>query len=88
MDNYDDTKQDLTEENSTDEKPLQQQLIEVEQQNIELRSKVRALRDEAEAQGFSSPNDSGFPKRQEYLDALDQIKGVYKKKKELDALLD
>ena len=88
MDNYDDTKQDLTEENSTDDKPLQQQLIEVEQQNIELRSKVRSLRDEAEAQGFSSPNDSGFPKRQEYLDTLDQIKGVYKKKKELDSLLD
>ena len=88
MDNYDDTKEDLTEEKSTDEKPLQQQLIEVEQQNIELRSKVRSLRDEAEAQGFSSPNDPEFPKRQEYLDALDQIKGVYKKKKELDSLLD
>ena len=88
MNYYDDTKDDLTEENSTDEKPLQQQLIEVEQQDLELRSKVRALRDEAESQGFSSPNDPGFSKRQEYLDALDQIKGVYKKKKELDALLD
>ena len=88
MNYYDDTKEDLTEENSDDEKPLQQQLIEVEQQDVELRSKVRALRDEAESQGFSSPNDPGFSKRQEYLDALDQIKGVYKKKKELDALLD
>ena len=88
IDNYDDTKDDLTEEKKTDEKPLQQQLIEVEQQDRELRSKVRSLRDEAESQGYSSPNDPGFPKRQEYLDALDQIKGVYKKKKELDSLLD
>lgn len=88
MENYDDTKQDQTEENTTAEKPLQQQLIEVEQQDRELRAKVRSLRDEAEAAGYSSPNDPGFPKRQEYLDALDKIKGVYKKKKELDSLLD
>jgi len=88
MENYDDTVKDQIEENKTDEKPLQQQLIEVEQEDRELRAKVRSLRDEAEAAGYSSPNDSGFPKRQEYLDTLDKIKGVYKKKKELDSLLD
>jgi len=53
-----------------------------------LRAKVRVLRDEAEAAGYSSPNDSGFPKRNQYLEALDQIKEVYRQKKELDALLD
>jgi type IX secretion system PorP/SprF family membrane protein len=91
MDHYDDTKDDASDESSTDEpekKPLEQQLAEVEQQDRELRAKVRSLRDEAEAQGYSSPNDPGFSKRQEYLDALDQIKDVYKKKKELDSLLD
>lgn len=92
MDHYNDEKDDLTEESTAEEKKpektLQQQLTEVEQEDRELRAKVRSLRDEAEAQGFSSPNDPGFSKRQEYLDALDKIKGVYKKKKELDALLD
>lgn len=92
MDNYDDTVEDQTEESDAEEKPqektLQQQLAEVEQQDRELRAKVRSLRDEAEAAGYSSPNDPNFPKRQDYLDALDQIKGVYKKKKELDSLLD
>lgn len=91
MEHYDDEKEDISEETTEEkvpEKTLQQQLSEVEQEDRELRAKVRALRDEAEAQGFSSPNDSGFSKRQEYLDALDKIKGVYKRKKELDALLD
>tara|TARA_B100000795_G_scaffold244918_1_gene209730 strand:+ start:4952 stop:6247 length:1296 start_codon:yes stop_codon:yes gene_type:complete len=88
MENYDDSVEDQTEEHKTDEKPLQQQLIEVEQKDRELRATVRSLRDEAESAGFSSPNDPGFPKRQEYLDTLDKIKGVYQKKKELDALLD
>lgn len=92
MDNYDDSVEDQTEESAAEDKPqektLQQQLAEVEQQDRELRAKVRSLRDEAEAAGYSSPNDPNFPRRQDYLDALDQIKGVYKKKKELDSLLD
>lgn len=82
-----DKKEDVNTE-SKEEKTLEQKLAEVEQKDRELRAKVRALRDEAEAQGFSSPNDPGFSKRQEYLDALDQIKEVYRQKKELDALLD
>lgn len=92
MDHYNDSVNNVTEETPAtepaQEKTLQQQLNEVEQEDRELRAKVRALRDEAEAAGYSSPNDPDFPKRQEYLDALDKIKGVYKKKKELDSLLD
>ena len=90
MNNYDDQKEDKTKEvdNKEPEKTLQQRLVEVEQEDRELRAKVRALRDEAESQGYSSPNDPGFPKRSDYLDALDQIKEVYRQKKELDALLD
>lgn len=93
MENYDDQKEDQTEETSTEEekepeKTLEQRLAEVEQEDRELRAKVRALRDEAESEGYSSPNDPGFPKRAEYLETLDKIKEVYKKKKELDALLD
>lgn len=90
MNHYDDQSEDKTKEvdNKEPEKTLQQRLAEVEQKDRELRAKVRALRDEAESQGYSSPNDPGFPKRAEYLDALDQIKEVYRQKKELDALLD
>ena len=92
MEHYDDTKEDKTEESTTEEKApeksLDQKLAEVEQEDRELRAKVRALRDEAESQGYSSPNDPGFPKRAEYLETLDRIKEVYRKKKELDALLD
>lgn len=90
------TDEEPASETSTDEEPvedkneksLQQQLAEVEQQDRELRAKVRALRDEAEAEGYNSPNDPNFPKRAEYLETLDKIKDVYRKKKELDALLD
>lgn len=92
MEHYDDTKKDQSSESSTEEptqeKTLEQKLAEVEQKDRELRAKVRALRDEAESQGYSSPNDTGFPKRAEYLEALDQIKEVYLEKKELDSLLD
>lgn len=84
----DGTTTDNNTEEVEQEKSLEQKLAEVEQKDRELRAKVRALRDEAESQGFSSPNDPGFPKRKEYLDALDQIKEVYRQKKELDALLD
>ena len=34
------------------------------------------------------PNDPEFPKRAEYLEALDKIKEIYREKKELDALID
>lgn len=92
MDHYKDEKKDQTQENDQFEQPkeksLEQQLADLEQRDRELRAKVRALRDEAESQGYSSPNDPNFPKREEYLKALDEIKEVYKKKKELDALLD
>lgn len=92
MDHYDEGKKEETSDESKEEaepeKSLEQRLAEVEQKDRELRAKVRALRDEAESQGYSSPNDPGFPKRAEYLEALDQIKEVYRQKKELDALLD
>ena len=70
------------------EKTLEERLAEVEKKDRELRAKVRALRNEAESEGYSSPNDPGFPKRAEYLEALDKIKEIYREKKELDALID
>lgn len=79
---------DKSTEEKEPEKTLEQRLAEVEQEDRELRAKVRALRDEAESQGFDSPNDPGFSRRDEYIEALDKIKAVYRKKKELDALLD
>ena len=92
MEYYDDSVNDKTNEKSTteadDSKTLEQKLAAVEQKDRMLRAKVRVLRDEAEAAGYNSPNDSGFPKRNQYLEALDQIKEVYRQKKELDALLD
>ncbi len=92
MDHYDDSTEDKTNEASSDEedseKSLEQKLEEVEKKDRELRAKVRALRNEAESEGYSSPNDPGFPKRAEYLEALEQIKEIYRKKKELDALID
>jgi hypothetical protein len=92
MEYYDDSVNDQTNEKSTteaaDSKTLEQKLAAVEQKDRMLRAKVRVLRDEAEAAGYNSPNDPGFPKRNQYLEALDQIKEVYRQKKELDALLD
>ena len=40
------------------------------------RARAKALRNEAESEGYSSPNDPGFPKRAEYLEALDKIKEI------------
>ena len=92
MDYYDDTKKDQTEETNTqesdDEKSIEQRIEEVEREDRELRAKVRELRDDAESQGYGSPNDSNYPRRQEYIEALDKIKDVYRKKKELDGMLD
>lgn len=91
MDHYDDSMEDKTQEISSEQEPektLEERLAEVEKKDRELRAKVRALRNEAESQGYSSPNDPGFPKRAEYLEALDKIKEIYREKKELDALID
>ena len=91
MDHYDDSIEDKTKETSSEEEPektLEERLAEVEKKDRELRAKVRALRNEAESEGYSSPNDPGFPKRAEYLEALDKIKEIYREKKELDALID
>ena len=91
MDRYDDSMEDKTQEKSSEEEPektLEERLAEVEKKDRELRAKVRALRNEAESQGYSSPNDPGFPKRADYLEALDKIKEIYREKKELDALID
>ncbi len=92
MDHYDDSIEDKTSEKSSEEKEyeksLEQRLEEVEAKDRELRAKVRELREEAESEGYNSPNDSEFPKRGEYLEALDKIKEIYRKKKELDALID
>jgi hypothetical protein len=92
MNHYDDSIEQKTSseslEDKENEKSLEQRLAEVEKKDRDLRSKVRALRDEAESEGYSSPNDTNFPKRSEYLDALNQIKEVYRQKKELDALID
>ena len=91
MDHYDDSIEDKTKETSSEEeseKTLEERLAEVEKKDRELRAKVRALRNEAESEGYSSPNDPGFPKRAEYLEALDKIKEIYREKKELDALID
>ena len=92
MNHYDDSIEQKTSseslEDKENEKSLEQRLAEVEKKDRDLRAKVRALRDEAESEGYSSPNDTNFPKRSEYLDALNQIKEVYRQKKELDALID
>tara|TARA_Y100000766_G_scaffold177654_1_gene152503 strand:- start:673 stop:1983 length:1311 start_codon:yes stop_codon:yes gene_type:complete len=92
MNHYNDSNQNKTSERFIEEieyeKSLEQRLEEVEAKDRELRAKVRALRNEAEEEGYSSPNDSEFPKRSEYIKALDQIKEIYRKKKELDALID
>jgi hypothetical protein len=92
LNNYNDSTQKRTSERSIEEieyeKSLEQRLEEVEAKDRELRAKVRALREEAESEGYSSPNDTEFPKRSEYIEALDQIKEIYRKKKELDALID
>ena len=92
MNHYNDSTQNRASEPSVEEieyeKSLEQRLQEVEAKDRELRSKVRALREEAESEGYSSPNDTEFPKRSEYIQALDQIKEIYRKKKELDALID
>lgn len=92
MNHYNDSTQNRASEPSVEEieyeKSLEQRLQEVEAKDRELRSKVRALREEAESEGYSSPNDTEFPKRSEYIKALDQIKEIYRKKKELDALID
>jgi len=91
MDYYDDSKEDKTMEVSSEqerEQTLEERLAEVEKKDRELREKVRALRNEAESEGYSSPNDPEFPKRAEYLKALDKIKEIYREKKELDALID
>ena len=91
MEHYDDSEKDKTMENSSEEEPektLEEKLAEVEKKDREMRAKVRALRNEAEEEGYSSPNDPEFPKRDEYLEALDKIKEIYREKKELDALID
>tara|TARA_Y100000589_G_scaffold332238_1_gene390655 strand:- start:71 stop:1363 length:1293 start_codon:yes stop_codon:yes gene_type:complete len=91
MEHYDDSEKDKTMENSSEEEPektLEEKLAEVEKKDREMRAKVRALRNEAEEEGYSSPNDPEFPKRAEYLEALDKIKEIYREKKELDALID
>lgn len=92
MNHYNDSTQNRGSEPSVEEieyeKSLEQRLQEVEAKDRELRSKVRALREEAESEGYSSPNDTEFPKRSEYIEALDQIKEIYREKKELDALID
>ena len=92
MDYYDDTKKDQTTETNTEEsddsKTLGERIEEVEREDRALRAKVRALRDDAESQGYGSPNDTGYPRRQEYLEALEKIKAIYRKKKELDGMLD
>ena len=92
MDYYDDRKKDQTDEKNTEEpdngQSIEDRITEVEQEDRELRAKVRELRDDAESQGYGSPNDSDYPRRQEYIEALDKIKDVYRKKKELDGMLD
>ena len=92
MNYYSDSTQKRVSERSVEEieyeKSLEQRLEEVEAKDRELRAKVRALREEAESEGYNSPNDTEFPKRSEYIEALDQIKEIYRKKKELDALID
>ena len=92
MDYYDDTKKDQTDDTNTEEseaeKSIEQRIEEVEREDRELRAKVRELREDAESQGYGSPNDNEYPRRQEYIDALDKIKDVYRKKKELDGMLD
>ena len=92
MDYYDDTKEDQSMETNTEEsddsKTIGERIEEVEREDRALRAKVRALRDDAESQGYGSPNDTGYPRRQEYLEALEKIKAIYRKKKELDGMLD
>lgn len=92
MDHYDNSDEDQNKEKAQEEKDpkaeLRKELAELEKRDRELRQKVRTLRDEAKDSGHSSPSDSNFPKRKEYLDALDEIKSIYKRKQELDGLLD
>lgn len=79
-----DVETDIEPESEADK--LSKELEKLEKQDRELRQKVRDLREEAKSEG-KSPNDSSFSKRQEYLDALDDIKAIYLRKKEIDKLL-
>ena len=92
MDYYDNKDEDQQKERSQEETDpkanLRKELADLESRDRSLRQKVRDLREEAKNGGYSSPSDSGFPKRKEYLDALDEIKDIYKRKQELDKLLD
>lgn len=66
---------------------IKQELTDLDNRDKELRNKVRELRELAQKEG-KTPNEDGFSKRQEYLNALDEIKLIYQKKQELDKKLD
>lgn len=63
------------------------ELKELEQKDLKLREKIRKLREEATVLGFESPKDNGFGKRQAYINALEELKSVYTRKKELERKL-
>jgi hypothetical protein len=66
---------------------IEKELTDLDNRDKELRNKVRELRELAQKEG-KTPNEDGFSKRQEYLNALDEIKLIYQKKQELDKKLD
>ena len=70
-----------------DKKGIQEQILELEAKDQELRNKVRVIREEAKSQGFQTPNEEGFSKRNEYLNLLDEIKKNSKQKEELKTKL-
>ncbi len=70
-----------------DKKGLEEQILELENKDKTLRNQVRIIREEAKAQGFSTANQAGFSKQNEYLNLLEEIKKNHKKKEELKAKL-
>ena len=66
---------------------IKQELTDLDNRDKELRNKVRELRELAQKEG-KTPNEDGFSKRQEYLNALDEIKLIYQKKQEIDKKLE
>lgn len=70
-----------------DKKGVEEQIEALENRDKDLRNQIRIIREQAKAEGFNTPNQDGFAKRNDYLNLLEEIKKTNKKKEELKVKL-
>jgi type IX secretion system PorP/SprF family membrane protein len=68
-------------------KTLEDDFKKASENDKELRNKIRNFREQAKMLGYDSPDHGDYARRDEYLNALKEIKKNYTKKKELEAQL-